>query len=343
MRKLLNTLYILTPDLYLSKDGENIVIKDNDEKKGRFPIHILENIVCGTDTGMSPKLMELCVKNQVGVNFMSRTGRLQAKLYGPVRGNVLLRRSQFRLADDEKGSLELAKLFIMAKMHNQRRVLTRTLSDHGSKINSKVLDQAIAFLKDSISEAKSADSAQTLLGVEGVAAKQYFSVFNESILFQKNDFQMFGRNRRPSLDPVNALLSFAYGLLRIDLENALETVGLDPYVGFFHTDRPGRASLALDMMEELRPYIGDRFVLSLINRKQIQGKHFFKQSNGAVLLTDDGSQVFLKVWNQRKQELMTHPFLDEKIEVGLLPYAQAMLMARFIRGDLELYPPFFFN
>lgn len=340
MRKLLNTLYIMTPDLYLSKDGENIVIKDGNEQKGRFPIHILESIICCTDTGMSPKLMDLCVSNQVGVSFMSRTGRLQAKLCGPVRGNVLLRRVQCRMADDSGHSLELAKLFVIAKLHNQRRVLTRTLSDHGSKIDGVSLKRVATLMKESIAAAETADCPQMLLGVEGMAAKQYFNIFNEMILFQKNDFCISGRHRRPPLDPVNALLSFAYGLLRIDLENALETVGLDPYVGFFHTDRPGRASLALDMMEELRPYIGDRFVLTLINRKQLQKKHFYKKENGAVLLTDEGSALFFKAWTQRKQELITHPFLDEKIEFGLLPYAQAMLMARYIRGDLDLYPPF---
>ena len=274
---------------------------------------------------------------------MSRTGRLQAKLCGPVRGNVLLRRTQYRLADDAERALELAKLFVLAKLQNQRRVLTRTLSDHGNKVDREALEQAVDVLKNSVQVAKFADNPQTLLGIEGMAAKHYFSVFNELILFQKNAFRVVGRNRRPSLDPVNAMLSFAYGLLRIDLENALETVGLDPYVGFYHTDRPGRASLALDMMEELRPYIGDRFVLTLINRKQIQEKHFYKKENGAVILTDEGSEVFIKAWNLRKQEQLTHPFLEERMEVGLLPYAQAMLMGRFIRGDLELYPPFFLN
>jgi len=343
MRKLLNTLYITNPDITLGRDGQNVVIRLDREKVMKMPLHNFESIVCFNYTGMSPSLMELCIESKVGVSFLTSYGQLQARLSGPTTGNVLLRREQYRIADDAEASLGFAKLFILGKIYNQAKVIDRCLRDHRDVVDSGLLVDVKEHLIDAKQRIRSVRAFQELLGLEGDSGREYFSVFNELILHQKASFSFNGRSRRPPLDYVNAMLSFSYGLIRVSVQNALECVGLDPYVGFYHVDRPGRQGLALDMMEELRSYMGERFVLSLINRRQVDSNDFWVKENGAVLFTDDGRKKFLDLWNKRSQETFTHPYVQETIPVGLLPYLQAQLMARTIRKDLDTYPVFFMD
>jgi CRISP-associated protein Cas1 len=340
MRKLLNTLYVTTPESYLSRDGENIVIKVENKEKFRIPIHNIEGIVSFGYMGASPSLIALCAERNVALSFVSEGGRFLGRFSGEVSGNVLLRRKQYRMADDEKFSLEIAKLFIAGKVLNCRTVLQRTLRDHSANINSVTLEEAIDALHFKQKKILRAKSVGELRGYEGESALTYFSVFDQLILHQKDDFKMDGRNRRPPMDNVNALLSFTYMLLMHEVRAALESVGLDPCVGFLHVDRPGRQSLALDLMEEFRPFLSDRLVLSLINRKQVNGKGFVKQSAGGILMDDETRKEVISAWQKRKQEEIIHPFLDEKVAIGLLPYCQALLLARFLRGDLDNYPVF---
>lgn len=343
MRKLLNTLYVTTPESYLHRDGENVIIKVGADERFRIPIHNLEGVVCFGYMGASPGIMQLCSENNVGLSFLTPYGKFLGRVNGRVRGNVLLRRTQYRVADDPTASLDIAKSFITGKIVNCRTVLGRGLRDHGEVIGKEKIRCADNLLIENIEKIEDCADADSLRGIEGNSAKFYFDVLDELILKQKNDFFIHERNRRPPRDNVNALLSFLYTLLAHDVESALETVGLDPYVGFFHTDRPGRASLALDMMEELRPFIADRLVLNLINLQQIGNEDFLKKEGGGILLTDKGRKEVLGAWQKRKQDEITHPYLNEKIAIGLLPYVQSMLMARFLRGDIDGYPPFFMN
>jgi CRISPR-associated protein Cas1 len=343
MRKLLNTLYVTTPESYLTREGENVVVKVNDETKFRIPIHNLEGIVCFGYMGASPQLMRLCSDHHVGLSFLSPSGWFQARVIGKTRGNVLLRRMQYRLADDSTISLDISRSFIVGKIVNCTTVLERSLRDHEDTIDREKVRTVDALLIENLKKTEDCISLDALRGIEGNCAKYYFSVFNELILKQKNDFFFIERTRRPPLDNMNSLLSFFYTLLAHDIESALETVGLDPYVGFFHTDRPGRPSLALDLMEELRPFLADRMALNLVNLCQLSGDDFLKKETGGVLIKDDARKTILGAWQKRKLDQITHPFLREKIPIGLIPYVQALLMARFIRGDLEGYPPFFMN
>ncbi|MCQ4085959.1 type I-C CRISPR-associated endonuclease Cas1c [Saccharibacillus sp. JS10] len=342
MRKLLNTLYVTAADSYLARDGENVLVlmgEKEQREKFRIPVHNLEQIVTFGYTGGSPALFQLCTERGVGLTFLNEYGGFQARIQGKVNGNVLLRRKQYRIADGAEG-VNLSGRFIQAKIINSRNVLRRAIRDHGAEINvGKVTESAQALKRLALSVTKM-PSGDTIRGVEGEAARIYFGAFNELILGDRELFYMKTRNRRPPLDPLNAMLSFLYTMLRIDVQSALETVGLDPAVGFLHRDRPGRASLALDLMEELRPYLADRLVLSLVNRRQLSAKSFIVKENGAILLKDDARKEVLAAWQKRKQEEITHPFLGEKIPIGLLPYAQALLLARHIRGDLDDYPPF---
>lgn len=342
MRKLLNTLYITNPDLYLGKDGSNIVIRNDKENVHQSPIQNYENIVCFNYTGMSPALMGLCAEHNVSVNFLTPSGRLRAKMLGPINGNVLLRREQYRIADDER-ALSYAKIFIMAKLYNSIQLLQRFLREHQNTEKAEDIRKCVQRMKESNKSLSMVEDADELLGIDGDASRNYFSVFDELILHNKDHFQFNARHRRPPTDPVNSMLSLTYSMIRILMENALETVGLDPYVGFFHKDRPGRTGFALDMMEELRSYMGDRFVLSLINQREINISDFYVQENAAVFFTETGMKKYLSLWQKRCQKTIKHPFLEETVEIGLIPYVQAMLMARTIRGDLELYPPFFMN
>lgn len=343
MRKLLNTLYVMTETAYLTLDGENIVILDGEKTLGRFPLHTLENIVCFSYKGASPALMGACSERKIGLNFFSPRGKFLARITDKKYGNVLLRKEQYRISDQEDRSLPYAKNMITGKIFNCRWCLERTLRDHACRVDAEKLKLVSNVLYDTIPKIDTASSLDELRGVEGKAAERYFSVFDELILNQKEDFIFTSRNRRPPLDNVNAVLSFAYTILGNECADALESVGLDPYVGFMHGDRPGRTSLALDLMEELRPVLGDRFILTLINTKSLQTGHFEKQKDGAVMLNDEGRKVFFNAWQNHKKEKITHPYLKEKIEWGLVPYIQALLLARTIRGDLDEYPPFFWK
>lgn len=340
MKRLLNTLYINSPDRYLSLDGENVVVLCGREEVGRVPFHNLEAIVTYGFTGASPALMGACAKRNIGITFLSQSGRFLARVSGEDRGNVLLRKRQYFLSEDKERSLEIAKSFISGKLFNGRWVLERATRDHGMRINTEKMKMVSGQIKNALNSVQQCDSIETLRGIEGEAASLYFSVFDELILQQKEYFSFHGRNRRPPLDAVNALLSFVYTLLTQMNASALETVGLDPYVGFMHGDRPGRVSLALDIMEELRPVLADRFVISLINKRIVSPSGFFQKENGAVMMDDDTRKAVLSAWQMRKQEMIRHPFLEEKVEWGMVPYVQALLLARYIRGDLDGYPPF---
>ena len=340
MRKLLNTLFVTTPDSYIAKDGDNVVVRVGDEERFRVPVHNIEGIVCFGYPGASPSLMGLCAERNVGLSFLTEHGRFWGRISGPVKGNVLLRRQQYRWADDDEKSMNLARLFIAGKIVNCRTVLQRALRDHGNDQNQQGLSEASELLSIRQKQALSASNADILRGMEGDAANTYFGVFSHLIVAQKDDFQMNGRNRRPPKDNVNALLSFVYTLLAHEVQSALEAVGLDPYVGFLHVDRPGRPSLALDMMEELRPYLADRLVLTLINRLQVTAKGFVNRGESGVIMDDNTRKEVLTSWQKRKQEEIQHPFLKENIPVGLIPYVQALLLTRYMRGDLDNYPVF---
>ena len=340
MRKLLNTLFVTTPEAYLSRDGENVVVKVENDERFRIPIHNIEGIVSMGFMGASPSVMALCAERKVALSFVSGRGKFLGRVVGPVSGNVLLRRKQYRVADDVLLSIEMAKLFVAGKIANSKTVLQRAIRDHADKVNAFALEEAIITLSLKQKQVMKASHANELRGYEGESAMTYFSVFNQLILHQKDDFTMKGRNRRPPLDNVNALLSFVYTLLMHEVRAALESVGLDPCVGFLHVDRPGRQSLALDMMEEFRPFLADRLVLSLINRKQVAKSGFVKQPSGAVIMDDTTRREVITAWQKRKQEEIIHPFLEERIPVGLLPYSQALLLARYLRGDLDNYPVF---
>lgn len=340
MRKLLNTLYVMTESCYLTLEGENIVIQDDKKTLGRFPLHTLENIICFTYKGASPALMGACAERNIGMSFFSPRGAFLARVVGKEYGNVLLRKEQYRISDNENRSVLYARNMITGKTFNSRWSIERTLRDHAYRVNVEKLKQASDSLYGTLPKINSTLKLDELRGIEGKSAEQYFSVFNDMILNQKDDFKFVTRNRRPPLDNINAVLSFAYTILAGDCANALSSVGLDPYVGFMHSDRPGRASLALDLMEELRPILADRFILTLINTKTIQANHFEKQKDNAVLLNDDGRKVFFNAWQNHKRETITHPYLKEKIVWGLVPYVQALLLARTIRGDIDEYPPF---
>lgn len=340
MRKLLNTLYVMTDSCYLTLDGENIVIQNGDKVLGRFPLHTLENIICFTYKGATPALMGACAERKIGMSFFSPRGVFLARIVGKEYGNVLLRKEQYRISDDEKRSVTYAKNMIVGKVFNSRWSIERTLRDHAYRVDAEKLKQVSNILYETLPKLDSVSGLDELRGIEGKAAEQYFSVLNDMILNQKEDFAFTRRNRRPPLDNINAILSFAYTILAGDCANALSSVGLDPYVGFMHGDRPGRTSLALDLMEELRPVLADRFILTLINTKAIQAVHFERQKDNAVLLNDDGRKVFFNAWQNHKKETITHPYLKEKIEWGLVPYVQALLLARTIRGDIDEYPPF---
>lgn len=337
MRKLLNTLYITTPESYLSKDGENVVVSVKQEEVFRISVLNIESIVTFGYMGASPGLMKLCADKGIGLTFLSPNGRFISRIQGQTRGNVLLRKTQYTLSEDENVATELSKICIAGKIQNYRNILKRFERDYGKK---EEIESAITEMERAKRDVLSSFEIDTIRGIEGDAASIYFSVLPYLIINQKEDFPFGGRSRRPPRDAVNAMLSLAYTLLTNDITSALETVGLDPYVGFMHTLRPGRASLALDMIEELRAYLGDRFVLSLINRKQITASDFLYQGEKGVVLTDNGRKVFLTAWQNRKKEMITHPFLQEKIPIGLIPHAQAMLMARCMRGDLDTYPVF---
>lgn len=340
MKQLLNTLYVTTPHSYLSLDGENIVIYLEEDVQKRIPLHNLDNIVCFGYRGASPALMGACAERKIGLCFLTPHGRFLARICGPVHGNVLLRTRQYQMSGEPAQALPVAKMFLYGKIHNSRWCLERVKRDHPMRIDTEAVNLSICQLKGAVSMLSEAASRDELMGIEGRAAKSYFQVFNELILRNEEDFYFDGRNRRPPLDPVNAMLSFVYTLLGNEIAGALETVGIDPAVGFLHTLRPGRSSLALDLLEELRAPLADRFVLSQINLGQVGKEDFLQKENGAFYLKDDARRKLLSAWQKRKQETLLHPYLKEKIPWGLVPYAQSMLLSRFLREDLDAYPPF---
>lgn len=337
MRKLLNTLYVTTPESYLFKDGLNVVVKVHDREIFRIPVHNIEQIVMFGYMGASPGVMKLCADNGVALNFLSPNGRFIGHFQGSVHGNVLLRKAQYKQSEDDSRRVDLCRLFIAGKIQNCRNILRRFIRDNGGNQEVSEAAENLDRCKQRVLDSQSVDSIR---GIEGEAANYYFGVFSNLILQQKTDFVFNGRNRRPPKDAVNAMLSFVYTLLCNDMTAALETVGLDPYVGFMHTLRPGRTSLSLDLMEELRAYMADRLVLSLINLKQVSIRDFVQQGEDGIVMTDVGRKNILGAWQTRKRETICHPYLNEKIEIGLLPYVQATLLARFIRGDMDNYPVF---
>lgn len=339
MKKLLNTLYLTQEDFYLTRERDNIVLKQDGKVVHRFPYRIIDGIVCFSYLGASPSLIQLCAEHQINLSFHTPQGKFCGRFVGPTNGNVLLRREQYRLADDEY-SIDYAKRFILAKVSNSRKYLLRFKRDHRNQIDVQLFEAINTELNWALDQIQVAQSKDELLGIEGQAANQYFKAFNDMVLTDKENFHFGGRTRRPPMDCVNALLSFGYSMLTYECQSALEAVGLDSYVGFFHADRPGRAGLALDLVEEFRSYIVDRFVFSLINRGQLKKSHFEIKENGSVLLSDKGRSVFLESWQKRKHTEVEHPFTKEKVKLMLLPYVQAQLLAKAIRGDFESYPPF---
>lgn len=340
MKKHLNTLFVTTQGAYLSKDGETVAVKVDQEVKLRIPIHTLGGIVCFGNVSVSPFLMGFCAENHVGISFLTEYGRFLARVQGPVSGNVLLRREQYRRADDPVFSADIAKSVLTGKIANCRTVLQRALRDHADKMQTSIVEQTSRHLHQYLEMLQKDHELDIVRGFEGDAAHAYFGVFDQLIISQKEDFLFNERNRRPPLDNVNCLLSFIYTLLMHDVRSALECVGLDPAVGFLHRDRPGRPSLALDVMEEFRPFIADRLVLSLINLRQVQEKGFQKSDSGAVTMTDETRKTVLVAYQERKQEEIYHPFIEEKVTIGILFHIQALLLARHLRGDLDGYPPF---
>ena len=340
MQKLLNTLYVTSENSYLVLDGENVVLLDENGEVGRLPLHNLEGIVSFGYRGTSPALMGACMERNISLCYLTPQGKFLARVSGKVRGNVILRQQQYASSVNAEKSLEIAKNCILGKIYNARWVLERAVRDHRLQSDAKRVKTAADFMKHSLERIENCRTKEQLRGYEGEAASIYFGVFDELILQQKKDFSFQGRNKRPPMDPVNALLSFVYTLLTNQITSALESVGLDPYVGYLHTDRPGRVSLSLDLIEELRAAFADRFVLSLINKKIVTGKNFSRKENGAVLMDDELRKKVLMEWQNRKKEIITHPYLKEKIEWGMVPFAQAMLLARCLRGDLDAYPVF---
>ena len=340
IKKLLNTLFISSEDIYLSLDGENVVINQDKTKIKQYPLHIFERIIMFSYAGASPALMGKCADMEIDLVFCTPRGRFLARTAGITHGNVLLRREQYRIADSPERAVTFARHMIFGKLYNGRWSLERTLRDHKLRVGEDAFRSSIDTLKSLLPQVLETESLDTLRGLEGAGAKAYFDVFNDMILRDKEHFFFHGRNRRPPLDNVNAMLSFAYSLLASECASALESAGLDAYVGFLHQDRPGRTSLALDLMEELRPCVADRFVLTLINNRQLTAADFVQEESGAVRMTDNGRSTFLKAWKEKKEESITHPYLQEKMPWGQIPYAQALLLNRCIRGDMDAYPPF---
>lgn len=343
MRRLLNTIYVTSEDAWLRKDRENIVIEVNGVERGRVPLHMLEGVVCFSRVGASPALMAACAENRIALSFLSPHGRFMARVEGQRSGNVLLRRAQYRVADEPERALPVVRGIVAGKAANQRTVIMRALRDHGAAVGAAAKDalQAAGLqLSHAARRTMVAGSVAELRGIEGDCARLYFASFNHLIRHDDAAFTFTTRSRRPPLDRVNALLSFLYAMLGHDCRSALEGVGLDPQVGFLHSDRPGRASLALDLMEEMRPVLADRLALSLINRRQLGARDFIVEDAGAVRMTDDARKTVLVAWQERKREDLRHPFTGEVMSMGLVIHMQAQLLARHLRGDLDGYPPF---
>ncbi len=340
MKHLLNTLFVTSEDIYLSLDGENVVASRDRQQVARYPLHLFAGILCFSYPGASPALMGACAERGIALSFCSPRGKFLARVTGESNGNVLLRRTQYRAADSPEESCRIARTMIFGKLYNARWGIERTRRDHGLRLDGDKLAAASRTIRELLPAVARETDLEHLRGLEGAGATAYFSVWDDRILGDKETFSFRSRSRRPPLDPVNALLSFAYALLANDCAAALESVGLDSYVGFLHRDRPGRSSLALDLMEELRPCMADRFVLTLLNTRRVRGADFIQRENGVVLIEDDARRRVLSDWQEKKRDTITHPYLQEKVPWGLVPYLQALLLARYLRGDLDAYPPF---
>ncbi len=343
MRRLLNTLFVTTDGAYLVQDGETVAVRVERETKLRIPLHNLEGILTfGWDIGASPQLMAACADQGVTLSFCNPHGKLLATSHRFTPGNVLLRRAQYRAADDSTATLAVARSCVAAKISNARMTLKRAQRDHAKSDPERhhALGQAATHLSHRIEAIFTVTDLDALRGVEGDAADTYFQNFNHLLTTDDSALQFRQRSRRPPLDPANALLSFLYSLLAHDVRSASEAVGLDAAVGFLHRDRPGRPGLALDLMEELRPVLADRLALTLFNRQQLKPVDFITEPTGAVRLQDDARKKVLMAWQERKNDELTHPFLDEKVTLGLVPHLQARLLARHLRGDLDAYPAF---
>lgn len=338
MKKHLNTLFVTTQGAYLAKDGETVAVRIEGETVLRVPVHTLDSLVCFGNVGCSPFLMGMCGQRQVGLSFLSENGRFLARVQGPTSGNVLLRREQYRCADNPAFSAAVAGSCVLGKIANCKTVLLRALRDHGDKINQLALQEAIDRLGAAIRRLQGGLDLDSVRGVEGDAARVYFSAFDHLIIRDKDHFFMSQRSRRPPLDRINCLLSFLYTLVLNDIRSAVEAVGLDPAVGYLHRDRPGRAGLALDLMEEFRP-MADRLAVSLVNLGQMRHDDFTISDSGAVRMTDESRKTLLITYQKRKQEEMVHPFLGEKMTLGLFFHVQSLLFARYLRGELDGYPP----
>lgn len=340
MSTYMNTLYITTQGAYLSREGETILVRIENETKLRIPIHTLSSIVAFGQVMCSPPLLAFCCERGVTVTFLSEYGRFLARVEGPTSGNVMLRREQYRRSDDPKHSAAIAYVIVAAKIANARSVLQRAIRDHSDQPNVAKIQGAVEHLSRVLASMNPRLPLDSIRGMEGDSARVYFEVFDHLIISQKTEFSFQGRSRRPPLDNVNTLLSFLYTLLLSDIRGAVESVGLDPQVGSLHRDRPGRPSLALDLMEEHRAWLADRLALSLINRQQIRGQGFKKGETGGIVMNDDTRKQVLVAWQERKAETITHPFLNEKMTIAMTIQIQARLYSRFLRGDLDGYPPF---
>lgn len=342
MKRLQNTLYVTTQGSYLAKEGETVVVRIDRSPRLRVPVHTLSAVACFGRVACSPPMMSLCSKNNVTIAHFNRYGRFIARIQGPTSGNVLLRRNQYRMADDPAATAAIARAVLAGKIANSRGILLRACRDH-EVADTDAVKLVIKRLAGQLEEILQGTDVDTLRGWEGDCARLYFSVMDHLITTQRDAFFFRKRSRRPPMDRFNALLSFVYAVVTNDVASALEGVGLDPAVGYLHRDRPGRPGLALDLVEELRAFLADRLVLSIVNRKQVKSSGFRITESGAVLMDDDTRKAVLTAYQKRKQQEITHPFLNEKMQVGLLPHVQAMLLARYIRGDLDEYPAFFWR
>lgn len=341
MKRLLNSLFVMTQGAWLSRKGEDIVVHKSKDESKAFPVHLFDSILCFGQVNVTPPLMALCAESGVSISFFTETGRFLASVHGPVSGNVLLRKEQYRISDNRSRSAHIIRSVLAAKINNSRIVLQRFLRDHAQDDTEVTrFKENMAQLEGYLEQLKTAEDPDVMRGVEGTCAKLYFDLFDTLILQQKDAFMFTDRNRRPPTDRVNALLSFVYTILTHDIRSALEGVGLDPAVGFLHKDRPGRPSLALDIIEEFRTWLADRFVLSLINLKQVTARGFTQSESGAVLMDEDTKKTVLAQWQARKQDEVLHSYTGEKLQIGQLFHLQAMLMARHIRGDIQTYPPY---
>lgn len=338
MQRFLNTLYITTQKSYLHKKGDAIEVIVEDKVKASIPMITLDSIVCFGNISVSPFLLGAAPEHNITISFLSETGKYLARVQGPVAGNVLLRKAQYRVSDDKLKSAQVAKYFITGKIANQKTILQRAIRDHKDKVDSKKIESAIQVLNRNLDKIEHETDLDKLRGIEGDSAEVYFSVFDELIISQKDGFRFEGRNRRPPLDNVNAMLSYVYTLLYHDMISALEVVGLDPAVGFMHRDRPGRLSLALDLMEEFRAFFADRLVLSLINLKEVTSEHFEKSASGAVIMNEAARKTVIAAYQKKKEVVVTHPYVEKRMHLAILFHTQARLLARFLRGDIDGYP-----